>query len=80
MGCVIKYYNIVMKRLQVLMNQNSPPPCVSHVRIGLQTPDALLAAAAKTGKVDALVTNDRHLRRAEKDGAKVMLPDELIEK
>ncbi len=47
---------------------------------GLRTPDALLLAAVKREKADALVSNDRHLKRIEKEGIRIILLDEYLVK
>jgi len=45
---------------------------------GLRTPDALLIAAARRSKADAFVTNDRQLRKIEKEGVRILLIDDFI--
>lgn len=47
---------------------------------GLRTPDALLLAAVRREKADAFMTNDRHLRRIEKEGIRIILLDEYLAK
>jgi predicted nucleic acid-binding protein len=47
-------------------------------RLGFRTPDALLIATAKIEKADVFVTNDVQLKKAEKEGIRILLLEEYI--